>query len=180
MYLVVVYLIFWWCICSCKCICWCARVLVNLMKPLRICTLGGQMSDLVWESKDLPLFQTFTYWGKETGILLPGRYLLKIAPRSGDLCAKAGFSTFHLCLCFFKPKRTKEGLKWNQMGSLVFLYPSPTRHDICHEYHELYSWKKIVMWRNFSFPCMTIVGKLKISPHVEKFQMSPHDRYGEI
>ena len=24
--------------------------------------------------------------------------------------------------------------------------------------------------RNFSFPCMTIVGKLKISPHVEKFQ----------
>ena len=26
------------------------------------------------------------------------------------------------------------------------------------------------MWRNFSFPCMTIVGKLKISPHVEKFQ----------
>ena len=36
------------------------------------------------------------------------------------------------------------------------------------------------MWRNFSFPCMTIVGKLKISPHVEKFQMSPHDRCGEI
>ena len=26
------------------------------------------------------------------------------------------------------------------------------------------------MWRNFSFPCMTIVGKFKISPHVEKFQ----------
>ena len=25
------------------------------------------------------------------------------------------------------------------------------------------------MWRNFSFPCMTIVGKLKISPPVEKF-----------
>ena len=36
------------------------------------------------------------------------------------------------------------------------------------------------MWKNFSFPCMTIVGKLKISPHVEKFQMSPHDRCGEI
>ena len=30
--------------------------------------------------------------------------------------------------------------------------------------------EKIAMWRNFSFPCMTIVGKLKISPHVEKFQ----------
>ena len=30
--------------------------------------------------------------------------------------------------------------------------------------------EKIVMWRNFSFPCMTIVGKLKISPHEEKFQ----------
>ena len=42
------------------------------------------------------------------------------------------------------------------------------------------SGEKIVMWRNFSFPRMTIVGKLKISPHVEKFQMSPHDRCGEI
>ena len=35
---------------------------------------------------------------------------------------------------------------------------------------DIISGKKIVMWRNFSFPCMTIVGKLKISPHVEKFQ----------
>ena len=42
------------------------------------------------------------------------------------------------------------------------------------------SGEKIVVWRNFSFPCMTIVGKLKISPHVEKFQMSPHDRCEEI
>ena len=41
--------------------------------------------------------------------------------------------------------------------------------DICHKYHELYSRRKIVMRRNFSFPCMTLVGKLKISPHVEKF-----------
>ena len=40
--------------------------------------------------------------------------------------------------------------------------------------------EKIAMWRNFSFPYVTIVGKLKISPHVEKFQMSPHDRCGEI
>ena len=31
------------------------------------------------------------------------------------------------------------------------------------------SGEKIAMWRNFSFPCMTIVGKLKISPPVEKF-----------
>ena len=30
--------------------------------------------------------------------------------------------------------------------------------------------EKIVRYRNFSFPCMTIVGKLKISPHVGKFQ----------
>ena len=36
--------------------------------------------------------------------------------------------------------------------------------------------KIVMMWRNFSFPCMTIVGKLKISPHVEKFQMSPHEK----
>ena len=36
------------------------------------------------------------------------------------------------------------------------------------------SGEKFVMWRNFSFPCISIVGKLKISPHVEEFQMSPH------
>ena len=36
------------------------------------------------------------------------------------------------------------------------------------------------MLRYFSFPCMTIVRKLKISPRVKKFQMSPHDRCGEI
>ena len=29
---------------------------------------------------------------------------------------------------------------------------------------------EIVMWKNFSFPCITIVGKFKFSPHVEKFQ----------
>ena len=33
--------------------------------------------------------------------------------------------------------------------------------------------EKIVMWRNFSLPCMTIVGKLKISPQVEKVSISP-------
>ena len=41
------------------------------------------------------------------------------------------------------------------------------------------SGEQIVMWRNFSFSCMTIVGKLKISPHVEKYQKSPHDRCGQ-
>ena len=40
--------------------------------------------------------------------------------------------------------------------------------------------EKIVLWRNFSFPCMTIVGNLNLFPHVEKFQMSPHDRCGKI
>ena len=40
--------------------------------------------------------------------------------------------------------------------------------------------EKIVTWSNFSSPGMTIVGKLKISPHVEKFQMSPADTCGEI
>ena len=42
------------------------------------------------------------------------------------------------------------------------------------------SGERIVLWRNFSFPCMTIVGKLKISPHVEKFHMSPHDRCADV
>ena len=36
------------------------------------------------------------------------------------------------------------------------------------------------MWRILSFPCMTIEGKSKISLHVEKFQMSSHDRCGKI
>ena len=36
------------------------------------------------------------------------------------------------------------------------------------------------MWRIFSFPYMTIAGKSKISLHVEKFQMSSHDRCGKI
>ena len=36
------------------------------------------------------------------------------------------------------------------------------------------------LWRNISFPCMTIVGNLNLFPHVEKFQMSPHDRCAEI
>ena len=36
------------------------------------------------------------------------------------------------------------------------------------------------MWRNFSFSCMTIVGKLKISPHVDKFHMSQHVEKSEI
>ena len=40
--------------------------------------------------------------------------------------------------------------------------------------------EKIAMWRIFSFPCMTIAGKSKISLHVEKFQMSSHDRCGKI
>ena len=26
--------------------------------------------------------------------------------------------------------------------------------------------------------CITVVGKFRISPHVEKFQMSPHERFG--
>ena len=34
------------------------------------------------------------------------------------------------------------------------------------------SGEKIVRWRNFSFPCKTIVGKVKISPPMVKFQMS--------
>ena len=42
------------------------------------------------------------------------------------------------------------------------------------------SGEKIAMWRIFSFPCMTIAGKSKISLHVEKFQMSSHDRCGKI
>ena len=49
-----------------------------------------------------------------------------------------------------------------------------SRPDICHEYHEYHEYHES-SWRNFSFPCITIMGKLKVSPHVEKFQMSPHE-----
>ena len=56
---------------------------------------------------------------------------------------------------------------FNDLKSFVKAFWYQCRPNICHEYHELYSWRKIVMW---SFPCKTIKGKLKISPHVEKFQ----------
>ena len=42
------------------------------------------------------------------------------------------------------------------------------------------SGEKIAMWRIFSFPCITIAGKSKNSLHVDKFQMSSHDRSGKI
>ena len=36
------------------------------------------------------------------------------------------------------------------------------------------------MWRNFRFLNMTDVEKSEVSPHVEHFQMYPHDRGVEI
>ena len=40
--------------------------------------------------------------------------------------------------------------------------------------------KKIIMWRNFRFLCMTNVEISEIFPHGGQFQISPHDRCGEI
>ena len=40
--------------------------------------------------------------------------------------------------------------------------------------------KKFVIWRIFRFLCMTDLENSEISPHVEYFQISPHDRCGEI
>ena len=39
--------------------------------------------------------------------------------------------------------------------------------------------KKYVMWRNLKFLSITDVQISKISPHMEKFQMSPHDTCGK-
>ena len=39
---------------------------------------------------------------------------------------------------------------------------------------------KSVMWRNFRFLNMTDVEKSEVSPHVEHFQIYPHDRGVEI
>ena len=44
-------------------------------------------------------------------------------------------------------------------------------NEICGE--------KFVMWRIFRFFCMTNVEKSEISPHVEYFKKSPHDRCGK-
>ena len=40
--------------------------------------------------------------------------------------------------------------------------------------------EKSVMWRNLKFLYITDVKISQISPHMEKFQMSPHDRSGKI
>ena len=63
-----------------------------------------------------------------------------------------------------------KGHTWNvlQGGTMLYKLPSTAimvtcswlkgllrrlvaRAHICHEYHELYSWRKTAMWRNFSF-----------------------------
>ena len=36
------------------------------------------------------------------------------------------------------------------------------------------------MWRNFRFLNVTDVEKSEVSPHVEQFQIYPHDRGGEF
>ena len=74
--------------------------------------------------------------------------------------------------------------------SQLYKWTNATFASVLRDYHadlifvtnitNIISGEKIIMWRNFSFLYMIIVGKLKISPRVEKFQMSPHDRCGEI
>ena len=51
---------------------------------------------------------------------------------------------------------------------------------ICHLNHLYIGGEKSVMWRNFRFQYMTDVDKSEIPPHVEEFQISVHDRCGEI
>ena len=41
-------------------------------------------------------------------------------------------------------------------------------------------WRKSVIWRNFKFLYMKHVEKAKISPHLDLFQISSHDRFREI
>ena len=61
--------------------------------------------------------------------------------------------------CNLFPLLYTAGISFLHQSELIFV--TDITDYICGE--------KVVMWRNFSFPCMTIVGKLKISPHVEKF-----------
>ena len=98
------------------------------MKPLRICTLGGQMSDLVWESKDLPLFQTFTYWGKETGICCQGGIYSKLHREVTTSVPEQG-SRFSISVCGFLTKKDQRGFEMELKG-LNGVIP-----HICHGRH---------------------------------------------
>ena len=40
--------------------------------------------------------------------------------------------------------------------------------------------EKFVMWRNFRFLNVTDMEKSEVSPHMEKFPISPHHRCGQI
>ena len=54
------------------------------------------------------------------------------------------------------------GLQLDKLLRTELIFVTNITNYICGE--------KITMGRNFSVPCLTIVGKFKISPHVEKFQ----------
>ena len=52
--------------------------------------------------------------------------------------------------------------------------------QICHVERLQISTHDILKWRNFKFPHMIDVKKSEFCPRVKKFQISPHDRCGEI
>ena len=103
-------------------------------------------------------------------------------PETKNLMCLVKFLIFCTCNHILDSYQSLGGQNLIQSLILAIRCEIPTKEDLIFVTNitNIISGEKNVMWRNFSFPCMTIVGKLKISPHVEKFQMSPHDRCGEI
>ena len=85
-----------------------------------------------------------------------------------------------LTSCHLKNDPLQDGGKWNKEHQRWQIKNACSDLIFVTNISKIISGEKIVKWRNFSFSCMTIVGKLKISPHVEEFQMSPLDICGEI
>ena len=68
----------------------------------------------------------------------------------------------------------------SSMSSLIIFPTIREQTSYLSQVSQVIYVEKIVMWRIFSFPCMTIAVKLRFSLHVEKFQMPSHDRCGKI
>ena len=76
--------------------------------------------------------------------------------------------------------RISSGLRGQSGRSQWVHRSSSSKPDICHGHHGRCPWRKICHVEKFHILYMTNVEKSQISPHVEWFKISSHERCGEI